>query len=237
MRSHPRVSLLGAALALTLAAACGPSIDQAAKADIDRRLASLSASGQSFTPPTTFEPMPLGPGQWAEYKAIDGDGKPSFMKMKIVGQDADAYWFEIESQTYQGRSAMLYLMRIGDRRNPDSIEIRAVRQMDKDGDVQVFPPEMIAMMQSMYRSGLTMLTVTWENQPQEDAAVPAGSFAACFKVRSEVSVMGFRSSSMTWSHPLVPLSGMVRSQGLDNPGTMELVAFGTTGARSVFPGM
>jgi len=38
----------------------------------------------------------------------------------------------------------------------------------------------------------------------------------------------------TWSHPAVPLTGTVRSQGVDRPFTMELVAFGLSGATSEF---
>jgi hypothetical protein len=37
---------------------------------------------------------------------------------------------------------------------------------------------------------------------------------------------------MSWSHPAVPLSGMVRSEGIDKPSSMELVAFGQSGAVS-----
>jgi hypothetical protein len=40
---------------------------------------------------------------------------------------------------------------------------------------------------------------------------------------------------MSWSHPAVPLSGMVRSVGIDRPNTMELVAFGLSGAVSELP--
>jgi hypothetical protein len=40
---------------------------------------------------------------------------------------------------------------------------------------------------------------------------------------------------MSWSHPAVPLSGMVKSQGIDSPTTMELVAFGESGAKSELP--
>ena len=40
--------------------------------------------------------------------------------------------------------------------------------------------------------------------------------------------------SDSWAHPAVPLSGTVKSVGIDKPYTMELVAFGTTGAMSEF---
>lgn len=219
------------------ASACGPSINQAAKTDIDRKVASLSTSAQGFPAPKAFEPMPVAVGQWSEYWATNDKGEPSFMRMKVVGESAGAHWFEIESETYYGKSAMLYLMSFGDRKNIDTIEIKTVRQMDNDGKVQEFPPELIGMMQSIYKKNLGVLIISWENKPQEDASSPAGKFASCYKVKSDVSIMGYNSSSMSWSHPSIPLSGMVKSEGIDNKNTMVLTAFGTAGAKSVFPGM
>jgi len=222
---------------LVFASACGPSINQAAKADIDRRVASLSTSAQGFPAPIAFEPMPVAVGQWAEYWVADDKGEPSFMRMKVVGESSGAHWFEIESETYFGKSAMLYLMSFGDRKNIDTIEIKTVRQMDNDGKVQEFPPELIGMMQSIYKKNLGVLIISWENKPQEDATSPAGKFSSCYKVKSDVAIMGYNSSSMSWSHPSIPLSGMVKSEGIDNKNTMVLTGFGTAGAKSVFPGM
>jgi hypothetical protein len=42
-------------------------------------------------------------------------------------------------------------------------------------------------------------------------------------------------SSLAWSHPAVPISGLVRSQGLDRPVATELVGYGDTGATSELP--
>jgi hypothetical protein len=232
-RSH---SIIAVGL-LFLAGACGPSINQAAKADIDRRVAAFSTSSQGFSAPTAFEPMPVAVGQWTEYWVTNDKGESSFMRMKVVGESAGAHWFEIESQTYYGKSAMLYLMSFGDRKNIDTIEIKTVRQMDNDGKVQEFPPELIGMMQSIYKKNLGVLIISWENKPQEDASSPAGKFSSCYKVKSDVSIMGYNSSSMSWSHPSIPLSGMVKSEGIDNKNTMVLTAFGTSGAKSIFPGM
>jgi hypothetical protein len=83
------------------------------------------------------------------------------------------------------------------------------------------------------RGGLGPIIVNWTGLPQEDAAAPAGRFVGCYKGRTEVTFAGFKSTSVTWSHPAVPISGMVRSLG-DNGSTGELVAFGTTGAKSEF---
>jgi len=64
--------------------------------------------------------------------------------------------------------------------------------------------------------------------------VPAGSFEGCYRARTDAQWGPFRSASDSWAHPSVPLSGTVRSLGVDKPYTMELVAFGTSGATSDF---
>ncbi len=228
----------GATLAFALAiAACGPSINKAYKADIDARTAALKTGSASFAAPSAFTPMPLAVGQWAEYHSVDEDGEASFMTMKIVGQQGNAFWFESENKTYHGMTASLTLMDPGDRKSVDSINILASRSMDASGAVQETPPELIGMMQSMLKKSLSTLVVSWENQPQENASVPAGTFTNCFKAKSEVSIMGMHMSSMVWGHPEVPVSGTVKSEGIDHKHTMTLVSFGTSGAKSVFPGM
>ena len=79
-----------------------------------------------------------------------------------------------------------------------------------------------------------MLVINWQGLPQESAAVPAGKFDGCFKARTDAQWGPWRSVADSWSHPAVPLSGAVRSQGVDRPFTMELAAFGTSGAVSEF---
>jgi hypothetical protein len=94
---------------------------------------------------------------------------------------------------------------------------------------------MVPLMQSMWRGALQGLVVSWQGQPQEDAAVAAGTFAACYKMRTDASWGPWHGSTLSWSHPAVPLSGMVKSQSIDSPTTMELVAFGESGAQSELP--
>src|SRR5690606_5483685 len=93
----PPVGLLCAVL-LSSGVGCGPSVNQAAKAEVDRRVAALSQTGARFEAPQALEPRPLAVGQWVEYKTVDEDGKPAFMKQKIVGQQGSAFWFEMEIQ-------------------------------------------------------------------------------------------------------------------------------------------
>jgi hypothetical protein len=160
------------------------------------------------------------------------DQKPSFLTYKVVGQVGDAFWVESVHESYSGRTVTKILLTIPNRMDPGSIEIRGVVMKDRNGRVNTFEGPMLSMMQGMYRSVVSNLIVSWQGQPQEDASVPAGSFAGCFKMRTDAQWGPWKAATNSWSHPAVPLSGMVRSEGIDRPSTMELVAFGLTGAVS-----
>jgi hypothetical protein len=216
----------------TLLIGCGPSIDAAAKADIDHRVSALTAQAQPYAAPANPTPMPMAVGQWATYKSVSDKGEPSFLTMKLVGQEAGAFWYETVNETYYGKTSSRMLADFGDRRRPDSIVIKAAKLKDSKGHVTEYPESMIGFMNSLLRGNLGPIVIDWTGLPQEDSSVPAGAFTGCYKGRSEVSFAGFKSTGTVWGHTAVPLSGMVRSQG--DHGTMELVAFGTSGAQSEF---
>lgn len=216
-----------------LAGACGPSIDAAAKSDVDRRVASLSANAQNFPTPSGATPMPLAVGQWITYKFVNNKGEPSFLTLKLVGQEGPAFWYETAHESYYGKTATRMLVDFGDRKRPDSIVIKSAKLKDSKGRVTEYPESLIGMMNSILRGQLGPIAFDWTGLPQEDASVPAGKFAGCYKGNSEVSVAGFKANSVVWGHTAVPLSGMVRSVS-DKNDTTELVAFGTTGAQSEF---
>jgi len=229
----PRLALAAGLTALALTG-CGPSIDAAAKADIDGRVAALHASGASFPAPSGFVPMPLAAGQWTQHKLVNEKGEPSFITYKVLRQDGDAFVIETVHESYTGKMMQQMVAAFGNRMDPSQIQIRAFKMKDAKGRVNELPPGVMPMMQSMYKNAVAMLVVNWQGMPQEDATVPAGQFAGCYKVRTDAQWAGFRSVSDSWSHPSVPLSGMVRSKGVDKATTMELVAFGTSGAVSEF---
>jgi hypothetical protein len=222
-------------MAVAAAIGCGPSIDPAAKADIDRRVALLGGPKAAYRAPTSFTPGPILVGQWTEHKMTDENGQPAFMTYKVVGQENDAFWLEVVQDRYTGHTVSKMLISLGDRMTPQSIVVRAVRMKDKDGHITELQPEMLSFMGGMFRSAVGMLVISWQGQAQEDAAAPAGTFAHCYKVRTDASWGPWASASMSWSHPEVPLSGLVRSVGIDRPTTMELVAFGQAGATSEMP--
>jgi hypothetical protein len=181
-----------------------------------------------------FAPMPLAVGQWTQYRMLNDKNEPSFLTYKVVGQDGDAVWLEMVNESYHGRTMQKMLVAFGNRMDPSQVQIRAVATKDVHGRVNEMPAPVISMMQSTYRSAISMMVINWQGLAQESASVPAGRFDGCFKARSEAQFGPWRSVADSWSHPAVPLSGAVRSQGVDHPFTMELAAFGTSGAVSEF---
>jgi hypothetical protein len=218
-----------------MVAACGPSIDPAAKADIDQRVARLAPGGQPFAAPAAFAPRPIAVGQWTQHKMVSDKGEPSFMTYKIVGEENGAYWIEVLHENYTGKTITKMLLFMGDRMNPATMEVRALKMRDKNGHVNELSGPMLQLMKSMWQGSVNLLAVAWQGLPQEDAEVVAGHFAGCFKARTDASYGPWHAASTSWSHPAVPISGLVRSQGIDHPTTMELVAFGDTGATSELP--
>jgi len=219
---------------LTLGA-CGPSIDPAAKADIDGRVAALrSTTGSPVPPPNTYEALPLAPGQWTQYKMTDDKGEPGFLTYKILGQEGGAYWIEILNEHYTGVTTQKMLVAFGSRIDPSQLDIRAVVTRDRRGNVTEMPPAMIPLIRSTLQGILASMVINWQGLPQEPAVVPAGHFEGCFRSRTSAQWGPWKSTADAWAHPMVPLSGIVRTQGLDHPFTMELVAFGMTGATADF---
>jgi hypothetical protein len=235
MRAMKMRALAGIALGtLLMAVGCGPSIDAAAKADIDKRVAALGAPKQSYPAPTGFQPMPFAAGQWIRLKMVDDKGQPSFVTQKILSQEGDAFWLESITETYVGRNMVKLLLAIPNRMDPASVDIRAGAIKDKNGQVTELTGPLLSLMKSSYQSVVSTLTVTWQGLPQEDVAVPAGTFAGSYKARTDASWGPWNSSTTSWGHSAVPLSGLVKSVGIDKPTTMELVDFGLTGAVSEF---
>lgn len=222
------------AAVFALVAGCGASIDATAKSDVDRQMAAIQNRDQAYEAPTSDEPRPLAVGQWARYRMRDEDGNPSIVTYKIVGQEQGAHWYEVEQQSYHGENVTLILVKIGDRNDPASFDVLQFKTKT-DGRVQEYPPEVVGMMKSMWKPVLDNLVIRWKGMPQENAKVPAGSFAACYRRKTTVSFAGMSRTSDSWAHPDVPLSGAVKSVGVDKPFSMELVAFGETGARSAMP--
>jgi hypothetical protein len=218
---------------VVLTIGCGASVNQAYKADIDRRVAALRPGSTSFPASDATEPMPLAVGQWVEFEVVDSKQRPGFMTTKIVGQDGDAFWIETLNASYTGKTETRMLVNLGNRKDPDTVEVKAFT-LRHDGKITEYPSNLLGMMKSIWKPFVHNLIISWVDLPRDDAQVPAGSFAGCYKKRSTVNFGGYEQTSDAWQHPAVPITGLVHSVGVDKPGSMDLVAFGTEGATSAF---
>jgi hypothetical protein len=137
---------------------------------------------------------------------------------------------EVLNETYLGRTGAKLLVYLGDRTNAAAIDIKMLKTLEKGQVTEVDPrlPEARAAWQGY----LSVLATSWQGLPQEDASVPAGIFTACWKGIAPPGWGIFPGRNTVWWHPAVPLSGLVRSQSLDQPTSLELVAFGDRGATS-----
>jgi hypothetical protein len=220
------------AVLLATAGGCVSSYDPVIQQSIDRRVASLSETSQTFPAPAAPAPPPLAVGSWAQYKVVDEQGRPSFLTMKLVGEDLGSYWLEVTHESYLGRTLTKMLLYFGDRSSTAALDIKILRTKDRNGQVVEADGNQLVDARTRWQGLLSTLVVAWQGLPQEDTRVPAGTFSSCFLKETGPGWGLGGAASRIWSHPLVPLTGVVRAQGLDRPTTMELVAFGEHGAVS-----
>ena len=216
---------------LVTLAACGASIDPAMRASIDGQIAGLKPSDTVYPAPTTRAAMPLSPGQWTRLKLVRKDGTPSLATYKILGQEGDAFWLEVVTEQYSGRTVMKMLVAFADRTDPNQVEMRRLIVKLRDRDPIDYQEPLLSIVGGAYKSVAKGIVIRWEGLPQETKKVPAGTFVDAYKADSEVTIMGFTSRAKSWSHTAVPVQGLVHSDG-DDGSTIDLVAFGLTGATS-----
>ncbi|MCL2448840.1 MAG: hypothetical protein FWD17_07835 [Polyangiaceae bacterium] len=216
---------------LPLVVACAASIDPAMRASIDQQVAALKPSDQVYPAPTTKTPMPLSPGQWTKIKLVDKSGRPSFMTYKVIGQEGDASWIEMVTESYSGRTVIKMLVAYGDRTDPKQVDIRHAIAKIRDNAPIDYQGPMLAIVQGTFKEVAKGLVVQWEGLPQETKKVPAGVFTDAYKADTEVSFYGFSSRAKVWSHSAVPVQGLVHSENEDGS-TLDLVDFGLSGATS-----
>jgi len=221
--------------AASLAAACATGFDPAAKEDIDRRVKALSPPSQTFPAPAAPTPLPLAVGQWTQHQLVDDQGHPSFLTTKLVDEALGSYWLELVEETYSGRRVTKMLVYFGDRATPATLDIRALKTRVGAGPIKEATPEELGTSKTDWGGILSMLAVAWQGLPQEEARAPAGIFAGAYKRETDDGWGPFLAKSTTWSHPAVPLSGLVRAQATEGKSSMRLISFGEKGALTELP--
>jgi hypothetical protein len=213
--------------------ACSPSVNPALQSSIDKRVLSFKQfSDNVYDAPQSSEPLPLAVGQWTRYKMMDKEGNPSLMTYKVVGEEGGAFWLETVRETYYEKQVTLLLVNLGKGHNLDDVEVRAMKQKTDDHSPTEFPAPVLSLTKALWKPMLENMVVDWQGKEQDDARVPAGVFSKCYQAYSTVSFLGKSETTRSWSHPVVPLGGNVRSQSVDSTMSMVLLEFGLTGATS-----
>jgi len=228
--THSFASVIFVVAGATAIGGCGPSIDRAAKADVDRRIAAIRPPSNVVPISGSRELMPFSSGQWALYKLTKDGAAPSFVVYRIIGEDAGAFWWEVESVGYTGRGGMRVLMTVESPADSGPLQIHDVRALmvrSKDGRMVTQPPSVLPIVQRTFAPAFSALVTDWKGLPQEAVNVPAGKFDGCFHRRAVTDWGGVRGVSDTWSHPAVPIFGLVSSRAIDRKFDMELIAFGS----------
>ncbi|HVU51387.1 MAG TPA: hypothetical protein VHL80_11905 [Polyangia bacterium] len=214
---------------------CGPSIDPAAQADLDRKLSQIQTSEETFPPSESYSPMAFVVGQWTEHRVTDEKGRKTLITNKLVGQEAGAYWFEVVNESAQGRDAAKMLVALSAGRDPAGMEIRTL--LVRRGDAQptvVDPVTGDPQIRARARAALDLIAVPGEGDEKDDVRVPGGHFIGCYRIDTQGAWGPLQTPTDLCTHPSVPLSGVVRAISATKPGLVELVTFGVTGAESVF---
>jgi len=169
-------------------------------------------------------------GAWIRYASKKPDGAQGHVTTHATLDQRDDRDFLIEVQT-KGMVAQAWLG-IGDMRRPEDIELLSLKARIGGGKVQTFDGQKGNAAKALFDSLLQSTAVPkFDSLPQEDVTVQGGTFRGCFVWKNEVTVLGIRAKSTTWTHPSLPWPSAVKTE--TNGYSSELVAFGLTGAKSL----
>ena len=164
--------------------------------------------------------LEAAPGAWAEY-LVRGEGKGD-VRVRVTSLEAEGagkHWLELASASGTGVASAARLLIHGNGFSPENVE-RVYVMIVGQQPIEV-PPEQIhaggsrpeaKRAPSVQRLGI------------ERIRVPAGEFTA-----QVLDASGTR----IWRAATVPLWGLVRARSPER--SIELVAFGRKGGRSLFP--
>jgi hypothetical protein len=175
-------------------------------------------------------------GQWAKYQVDSGEGSTSQLQYEIVGQEEGAFWLEIVRGEPNPGNVIQLLVNVKDRRDPDSVEIRAAKVLMPNQHVRDIRGRMLEPMADGYKRALADIFLpALAGAAQKDVTVPAGKFLGCYVVKQNADTKQGATSYDACVHPAVPISGVVRSDQVGGKSKTELIGYGMSGAVSDIP--
>lgn len=221
--------------AVVFLSACAASIDPVLQKRVGDWFA--KSSSEVYEASGIFEKvMPYAVGQYVVYGITDEDGR-SVYRTAVVGREDDAWIIEMSTLSPTGETTMQVavtgLEDVQNSMDPEQMDLKWIKMKSGDNDVQRIDGMVLGMMKGTYRKALTGLVINI--QPQGGTAlvrVSAGTFNGATKASAQVETTFGDYSSVGYWHPSVPLNGMVKSMSEEDNSTMELIEFGTSGAKA-----
>lgn len=237
MMTYIKPFALALAIVLVLAS-CGTPTKPKNQAEIG------TAFGQAKTatyaePVLPFEaPMHLQVGQHVRYGMVDKDGQKSVAAYSVIGHQGDVWVLESYTLTAgnetwsQLKVAGLDLAMVS--RNPDDIHLISVRTRNNNDAPSEIDGVVLSLTKGIYKDALAHWTMKVTPEGKDIVmTVPAGTFQGLVKASTTMHIFGNSLTSTGYYHPVVPISGLVKSTS-SNGVEMSLLDFGTSGAKPSF---
>ena len=193
-------------------------------------------SGKSFPAAGVFtRPQAWAPGQYVVLGNYSNGKRDSVSMSILVRQEAGGWVMESRSIDKKGAETVMQMLLAGFDQamaagDASKVDLRWIKTLDKDGKISVMEGPQLGLMKGLYKSAWERMVVGPATYSDGGAVqVPAGAFAGTSMVKAKTKVMGFSVETETWSHPAVPLSGMVKSRSTDGKSSSELLSFGFDG--------
>jgi hypothetical protein len=176
------------------------------------------------------EVLPLAVGQWTRVRVRRPD-ETSVLTDKVIGKAGDAFWIESVLLRPGRKVITQVLVAMNGPGSPG--EVRELRVKMPDDKLQDYRGRQLKSAGLMYQRVLASLRVPkLAASPREDVHVPAGVFKGCYRRHIQSKYRNINADASVWTHPAVPINGTVKAQSDNKEITVELVDFGTTGAKS-----
>lgn len=209
------------------------AVDPARKSQLDTWRESLKPQALTY-PASNGSRIAISEGQWVEYLAVDEADFPSKIRYSVLNEEIGGRWLEVEQTDYYGSTKAKMLIEMDDWNSPSSWTIkRIVRQVNNEKP-QELQSGLIGEVGDQQLGALKIQLKT-DSAARETIVTPAGTFADTLRIRSKSTTTLGTFETMLWLHSAVPVTGWAKSRSRDGKLTMELTAFGLTGARSAIP--
>ncbi|MDI1481390.1 hypothetical protein [Polyangium sp. y55x31] len=184
-----------------------------------------------------FTQKPLAVGQWIRVAVETKGAPPSQVFVRIVDKEGEAFLYEIESNTPSGTTISQFLVENAASKGFDKSAIRKMRTKQDTGPVQeqTAKEAIVKAAEGVEEFATILNPPDFTKAERKEAKVTAGLFQGCFVYEAEHDQGGVKMKETVFRHPVVPITGFVRSEGTRGSGaavTKELLEMHETGARS-----